>query len=156
MGGIPTESFYVGPEDAPPCPAHYVKLSIQGHVPGICEDHRGWAFEPYFTIREGESCLALSVDAAIAARHRGHITLGTEVGTGTVFDRCSPAPQERPAETAGRRSAGGSERPLDRCCGGQPCCSRPQGRAPQPYTVERLRCALVGAVANRDGPGNGG
>lgn len=66
-------------EDAGAC-----SLSVRDTGPGMDEEVRRRATEPFFTTRPGHQGLGLSVARGIAVAHRGQLTIRSEPGRGTT------------------------------------------------------------------------
>ena len=69
-------------------PNKYVVLSVQDSGIGIPEEIRHRIFEPFFTSKKpGRGTgLGLSITHGIVQRHRGTISIQSEVGSGTLFE----------------------------------------------------------------------
>jgi|Deesub1362A_J573_1020465.scaffolds.fasta_scaffold00199_51 PAS domain S-box-containing protein len=73
----------------------YIKLSIKDTGVGIPEKHLPKIFDPFFTTKREGSGLGLATTYSIIKKHDGHITVESEVGSGTTFDIYLPASQRR-------------------------------------------------------------
>jgi CheY-like chemotaxis protein/anti-sigma regulatory factor (Ser/Thr protein kinase) len=75
--------------DFPLVKGKYVKLSIQDHGIGIPKEHLSQIYDPYFSTKERGTQkgmgLGLATTYSIINQHSGHITVDSEVGTGTTF-----------------------------------------------------------------------
>jgi signal transduction histidine kinase/pSer/pThr/pTyr-binding forkhead associated (FHA) protein len=73
----------------------YVKISIKDEGVGITEENMEKVFDPYFSTKEmGKqkgTGLGLSICHSIIKKHKGHITVESEVGVGTTFHVFLPA-----------------------------------------------------------------
>ncbi len=69
----------------------YIKIVIQDEGTGIPEENLPRIFDPYFTTKQKGSGFGLATDYSIVKRHDGHITVKSEVGTGTAFTIYLPA-----------------------------------------------------------------
>ncbi|MBW2118241.1 MAG: hypothetical protein JRH09_10030 [Deltaproteobacteria bacterium] len=73
----------------------YVKISIKDEGVGIPEEHQEKVFDPYFSTKEmgmqKGTGLGLSICHSIIKKHKGHITVESEVGVGTTFHIFLPA-----------------------------------------------------------------
>jgi CheY-like chemotaxis protein len=69
----------------------YVKISIKDSGYGIEEDNLLMIFDPYFTTKSAGSGLGLASAYSITKKHGGHISVESEIGTGTVFTIYLPA-----------------------------------------------------------------
>jgi two-component system NtrC family sensor kinase len=99
-------------------PGEYVMMKVTDSGTGIPPEIRHRVFEPLFTTKEpGKGTgLGLSVVYGIVRSHNGHLTLESEVDSGTIFtmffpksrsDRTEKPEQPRPVDVSG-----GSERIL--------------------------------------------
>ncbi len=76
----------------------YVKVTIQDHGVGIQKDHLKSIFDPYFTSKEMGRGLGLSITYSIINSHDGHISVVSELGTGTTFSIYLPASEKQVEE----------------------------------------------------------
>lgn len=78
-------------------PGEYVKLSVIDTGTGISPQIIGKIFDSYFTTKERNqgTGLGLSVVCGIVNRHRGHITVQTELGHGSAFTMFFPITDEK-------------------------------------------------------------
>jgi signal transduction histidine kinase/DNA-binding response OmpR family regulator len=96
----------VGNEDVregevPPLKAgKYVRLSIRDEGIGIPDKHLTRIFDPYFTTKKGGSGLGLASTYSIIRNHEGHISVESELGTGTTFSIYLPASMQLARKTA--------------------------------------------------------
>lgn len=91
----------LGEDEHPPLAAgRYLKLSIADSGRGIHPDHLPRIFEPYFTTKSAGMGLGLATVYSIVKKHRGHITVESELDAGTTFHLWLPA---APAAEAPRR-----------------------------------------------------
>jgi signal transduction histidine kinase len=60
---------------------------VQDEGVGIDPEHLGKIFDPFFTTKEVDrgTGLGLSISHGIVERHKGDISVESEVGTGTKF-----------------------------------------------------------------------
>jgi CheY-like chemotaxis protein len=78
----------------------YVKITIKDQGIGIPPEFLQKIFDPYFTTKEMGSGLGLATVFSIIKKHDGHITVESEMETGTTFYIYLPASQkEIPEET---------------------------------------------------------
>jgi len=64
-------------------PAVRVEVSDTGH--GMSPDVQAHLFEPFFTTREQGAGLGLSISYSIIEAHNGHVSVTSDVGSGTTF-----------------------------------------------------------------------
>ena len=77
----------------------YIKITVRDHGIGIPQEHLQKIFDPYFTTKQKGSGLGLATSYSIVKRHGGHISVESELGTGTTFHMYLPASEKRtPAE----------------------------------------------------------
>jgi signal transduction histidine kinase len=69
----------------------YVMITVSDAGTGIPREHLGKIFDPYFTTKQKGSGLGLAATHSIIRKHDGHITVGSELGKGTVFHVYLPA-----------------------------------------------------------------
>ena len=78
----------------------YLKISIIDEGVGIPEEHLEKVFDPYFSTKEmgmrKGTGLGLSICHSIIKKHKGHITVESEVGVGTAFHIFLPASEPQP------------------------------------------------------------
>ncbi len=95
----------------PLVPGRYLRLSVHDTGPGMDSELLSHIFEPYFTTKESGVGLGLATVYSIVKKHRGHISVESSRGTGTVFHLWLPAAEEPAAPTARSQS------PFDRMGG---------------------------------------
>ncbi len=83
--------FNDGHSDLPLPKGKYVCFSIQDTGVGIDEKSLEKIFDPYFTTKKTGSGLGLAVTFSIIKKHKGHITVQSKVGEGTIFYVYLPA-----------------------------------------------------------------
>ncbi len=91
--------------DQPPLPAgEYLQLTLSDQGPGIAPENLSHIFEPYFTTKDGGSGLGLATVYSIVRKHRGHITVESQLDRGTTFRIWLPAAKEAPPASSTSRS----------------------------------------------------
>jgi PAS domain S-box-containing protein len=75
-------------------PGPYVKVSVTDEGIGIPNDSLSKIFDPFYTTKKKGSGLGLSICHSIVQNHRGHISVESTVGKGTVFRVLLPAQTE--------------------------------------------------------------
>ncbi len=63
----------------------YIKLSIKDRGIGISEEYLQKIFDPYFSTKRQGSGLGLATTYSIMKNHDGHITVESQISTGTTF-----------------------------------------------------------------------
>lgn len=66
-------------------PGEYVEISITDQGEGIAQEHQKRVFDPFFTTKPEGSGLGLATAYSIINKHKGHITLRSELGMGATF-----------------------------------------------------------------------
>ncbi|MBN1551901.1 PAS domain S-box protein [bacterium] len=69
----------------------YLKICILDHGSGIPKDHLSKVFDPYFTTKVGGSGLGLAMVYSIMKKHKGRVTLDSDIGEGTTATLFFPA-----------------------------------------------------------------
>ncbi|HWR58838.1 MAG TPA: PAS domain S-box protein, partial [Thermodesulfovibrionales bacterium] len=69
----------------------YVDIAVKDHGIGIPKEHLQRIFDPYFTTKQKGSGLGLAIAYSIIKNHNGHITVKSNLGTGTTFHIYLPA-----------------------------------------------------------------
>ena len=69
----------------------YIKISVKDQGIGIPEKHIPNIFDPYYTTKHQGSGLGLATAYSIVKRHKGHISVNSELGEGTIFTIYLPA-----------------------------------------------------------------
>jgi PAS domain S-box-containing protein len=73
----------------------YVMISIEDQGVGIPKEHLRKIFDPYFTTKQKGSGLGLATSYSIVRKHGGHITVASELGSGTLFHIYLPASRQK-------------------------------------------------------------
>jgi len=69
----------------------YLRISVRDHGLGIPPDHLPKVFDPYFTTKHKGSGLGLTVAYSIIDKHKGRLTVDSELDQGTTFTIYLPA-----------------------------------------------------------------
>ncbi len=80
----------------PIAPGEYIKLSVSDTGQGIAPEHLARIFEPFFTTKELGTGLGLATVYSVVQKHRGHVTVESEIGRGTTFHLWLPAARTEP------------------------------------------------------------
>ncbi len=70
---------------------NYIKIQITDNGCGIPSEIQNKIFSSYFTTKSGRSGFGLTSAMMIAKNHKGHITMSSDVNTGTVFSIYLPS-----------------------------------------------------------------
>jgi PAS domain S-box-containing protein len=70
---------------------NYVEITVKDQGTGIAKGHLERIFEPYFTTKQKGSGLGLATAYSVIKNHDGHISVSSELGTGTTFTIYLPA-----------------------------------------------------------------
>lgn len=71
--------------DLPLTPGSYIKISIEDQGIGIPKKYHEKIFDPFFTTKQAGSGLGLGIARSITQKHGGHITVQSELGSGSTF-----------------------------------------------------------------------
>ena len=80
--------------DLPLEPGAYIKVSVEDQGIGIPQEHLQRIFDPFFTTKQAGSGLGLATSYSIIERHKGHMTVESQIGVGTTFHIYLPASPE--------------------------------------------------------------
>ena len=69
----------------------YIEISIKDEGTGIPSKYLLKIFDPYFTTKKNGTGLGLSIVYSIVKKHKGHISVESEIGKGTKFIILLPA-----------------------------------------------------------------
>jgi len=84
---VSAENIAISTKDALPLDeGNYVRISIKDQGIGISKEHLKKIFDPYFSTKQKGSGLGLATSYSIVKRHRGYITLKSEITIGTTFN----------------------------------------------------------------------
>jgi PAS domain S-box-containing protein len=91
----------------------YVSVTIYDEGPGVAQEDLERFFDPYFSHQHKGTGLGLAAAYAIVSKHKGHISVSSQLGTGTTVSIFLPA-CERVSEGAGDdENEEGQEGPSD-------------------------------------------
>jgi PAS domain S-box-containing protein len=86
------ENVQIHPDSMLPLPpGNYVKVSLQDQGIGIPGHILPKVFDPYFTTKPKGSGLGLAICYSIISKHKGHIFIESEAGSGTIVRFYLPA-----------------------------------------------------------------
>lgn len=74
-----------GNQDIPLDRGEYVRISVRDNGAGIAKENLEKIFNPLYTTKEMGSGLGLAMSKMIINKHKGHISVESEVGAGTTF-----------------------------------------------------------------------
>lgn len=98
---IKCENKIISSKDNLPLPlGEYIKITIKDTGIGISKENLPRIFDPYFTTKEMGSGLGLAISYSIILKHSGHISVESELESGTTFEIYLPASEERLKHTA--------------------------------------------------------
>jgi PAS domain S-box-containing protein len=73
----------------------YVRITVKDEGIGIDQKHFEMIFDPYYTTKKAGSGLGLATVYSVIKKHGGHISVGSEIGKGTIFTLYLPALESR-------------------------------------------------------------
>jgi PAS domain S-box-containing protein len=76
---------------------NYVRITVADHGTGIPGDHLEKIFDPFFTTKHKSSGLGLATSFSIARNHGGHLSVESQLGSGSTFYFYLPASAETAA-----------------------------------------------------------
>ncbi|HJP17692.1 MAG TPA: response regulator [Nitrospinota bacterium] len=83
---VSAENIAISAKDVLPLDeGNYVRISIKDQGIGISKEHLKKIFDPYFSTKQKGSGLGLATSYSIVKRHRGYITVTSELTIGTTF-----------------------------------------------------------------------
>ncbi|KPA14239.1 multi-sensor hybrid histidine kinase [Candidatus Magnetomorum sp. HK-1] len=89
---IRTENLFIKANKVFPLfEGQYIKIRVEDEGVGISEKHIPNIFDPFFTTKQQGSGLGLATAYSIIKKHKGHITVFSELDKGTVFQIYLPA-----------------------------------------------------------------
>jgi two-component system cell cycle sensor histidine kinase/response regulator CckA len=74
---------------------NYVRIAVVDHGTGIPADHLDKIFDPFFTTKHKGSGLGLATSFSIARQHGGHLSVESEIGSGSTFYLYLPASTQK-------------------------------------------------------------
>ncbi|MBD3390837.1 MAG: response regulator, partial [Chitinivibrionales bacterium] len=86
----------------------YVKIEVRDTGMGIPPGNLERIFDPYFTTKSGGTGLGLATVYSVMQKHKGHVTVHSDIGQGTTFVLYLPATLERAAEEKVREGRSGA------------------------------------------------
>lgn len=93
-------------------PGKYICISITDEGTGIKPENLDRIFDPYFTTRQHGNGLGLSSAYTIIQKHKGHISVQSEVNKGSTFDIFLPASETMYSKNSADSSNSGREKVL--------------------------------------------
>lgn len=93
---LQNDTIVEGGAALPLAPGDYIKLSVTDAGQGIAPEHLARIFEPFFTTKELGTGLGLATVYSVVQKHRGHVTVESEIGRGTAFHLWLPAARTEP------------------------------------------------------------
>lgn len=72
-------------------PGKYIKVTVKDEGTGINQKHLDKIFDPYFTTKQTGSGLGLATAYSIIIKHKGKLSVTSELGIGTTFTLYLPA-----------------------------------------------------------------
>ena len=107
---VTAENVTLAVDNGLPLVGDYVCTAITDQGGGIAKDHLAKIFDPFFTTKSKGTGLGLATSYAIVQKHRGHLTVRSELGQGTTFRLYLPASSKeiRPVPDQGSVPASGT------------------------------------------------
>ena len=75
----------------------YIRITVTDHGTGMPAEHLEKIFDPFFSTKQEGSGLGLATSFSIARQHGGHISVKSELGSGSTFSLYLPASMETSA-----------------------------------------------------------
>jgi len=85
---------------------NYVRVIVADHGSGISAEHLEKIFDPFFTTKKVGTGLGLATSFSIARNHGGHLSVESELGSGSTFYLYLPASTQTAAPIPARKVAG--------------------------------------------------
>ncbi len=86
-------------------PGDYARISVADDGHGIPKEHLEKIFDPYFTTKDKGSGLGLASSFSILRKHRGRLTVESEINKGTTFHIYLPASKKMVSEILPEKEA---------------------------------------------------
>jgi PAS domain S-box-containing protein len=97
---IGADNITVTAQDALPLEdGDYVRITIKDRGKGIPKKNLPKIFDPFFTTKEKASGLGLALSYSVIKKHKGHISVESKMGSGTIFSIYLPACQKEQLES---------------------------------------------------------
>ncbi|MCA9633325.1 MAG: response regulator [Myxococcales bacterium] len=91
------------PEGSELSPGRYAQLTVEDTGAGMSTEVLAKIFEPFFTTKPGHGTgLGLATTYGVVRQHRGHISVTSDVDTGTRFDVLFPLVEDEPLPSTER------------------------------------------------------
>ena len=74
----------------------YLKIRLRDNGKGIARQDLDRIFDPYFSTRPNGSGMGLAICDSIITRHKGHICVTSQLGSGTAVTLYLPAVPDNP------------------------------------------------------------
>jgi CheY-like chemotaxis protein len=84
---------------------NYIRITVTDHGSGIPAEHLEKIFDPYFSTKQKGSGLGLATSFSIARNHGGHLSVESELGTGSTFYLYLPASTQTSAPRQAKKEA---------------------------------------------------
>jgi len=84
----------------------YIRIAVTDHGSGIPQEHLEKIFDPFFTTKINAHGLGVPTSFSIARQHGGHLSVESEVGSGSTFYLYLPASAPKQAEKKAVKAAG--------------------------------------------------
>jgi PAS domain S-box-containing protein len=83
----------------------YIRIAVADHGTGIPGDHLEKIFDPFFTTKQKGNGMGLAISFSIARQHSGHLSVESELGTGSTFYLYLPASVQTSAPKEDKKEA---------------------------------------------------